>query len=112
MVPTPTQTSRFDEPSSGSKTTQYLPPSTPRFRIVGSSFSSDATHAMVGRLPRHCMRMSLAMTSSFCWVSPCTFAPPPSPRTSSMRARRTFAAIAFAARDRADSTHVKSPVAP
>ena len=53
MVPTPTQTSRFDEPSSGSNTTQYLPPSTPRFRIVGSSFSSDATHATVGRLPRH-----------------------------------------------------------
>ena len=46
MVPTPTQTSRFDEPSSGSNTTQYLPPSTPRFRIVGSSFSSDATTAM------------------------------------------------------------------
>ena len=29
-MPTPTQTSRLDEPSSGSKTTQYLPPSMPR----------------------------------------------------------------------------------
>ena len=51
------------------------------------------------------MRMSLAMTSSFCWVSPCTLAVPSSPSTSSIRARRTFAAITLAARDRADSTH-------
>ena len=101
IVPTPTQTSRFDEPSSGSKTTQYLPPSTPRLRIVGSSSSSEATTASVGRLPRHLVRMSLAITSSFCWVSPWTLAPPSSPSTSSMRARRTLAAIAFAGeRDR------------
>ena len=112
IVPTLTQTSRFDEPSSGSKTTQYLPPSTPRFRMVGSSFSSEATHAIVGRLPRHCIRMSLAMTSSFCCDSPCTFASPASPSTSSMRARRTLAAMALAASDRADSIQVNSPVAP
>ena len=51
MVPTLPQTSRFDDPSSGSNTTQYLPPSTPRRRIVGSSSSSEATRATLGLLP-------------------------------------------------------------
>ena len=46
-MPTLTETSRFDEPSSGSKTTQYFPPSAPRRRIVGSSSSSEATTATV-----------------------------------------------------------------
>ena len=50
IVPTPTLTSRYDDPSSGSKMTPILPPSTPRRSSVGWSSSSDATTATISQV--------------------------------------------------------------
>ena len=111
IVPTPTAMSRLLEPSRGSKSTQYLPPSEPVRRISGSSSSSEAITAMEPRLPRHRSSTSFAITSSFCWVSPWTFSVPTEPSTSSRRARRTLLAMVFPAREIAEMIHEKSPVA-
>ena len=60
MVPTLTLTSMFDEPSSGSKTTTYLPVSGARSKVTGSSFSSETRTATVSRVPRQCSSAWLA----------------------------------------------------
>ena len=80
-------------------------------RITGSSFSSDATTATPCRPPRLRIRMSLAITSSFCCCSPCTFCSPALPSTSSRRARRTCAAIILADMEMAESIQDRSPAA-
>src|SRR5688500_13356341 len=55
--------------------------------------------------------ISLARTSSFCWVSPCTFCRSVAPRISASPALRTLFAIILAASARSYSRPDSSPVA-
>ena len=57
------------------------------------------------------MMISLAKTSSFCWISPCTFASLVAPRMSARPARRTLLAIILAASARSYRMPDSSPVA-
>ncbi len=111
IVPTPTETSRFEDPSRGSKKTAYRPPSSRLRSTVGSSSSSLTKTPMLARLPRHALMISLEMTSNFCCRSPCVFSAANSPSTSSIRARRTLLPMVLVASEMADKIHEKSPVA-
>ncbi len=90
MVPIDTLKSKFDEPSSGSCSTAYLPGLNCSGIGNGSSSSSDAmTHTLPVQLII-CFMVSLAMTSSFCCLSPYTFVPLAAPSMSTKPARRTY----------------------
>ena len=79
MVPTAAFTSMLDEPSSGSKSTAYLPtPYSGGTGMISSSSSDAMTHTRPVWL-RQFLMVSLASTSSFCWISPCTFLTPSVP---------------------------------
>ena len=60
IVPTLTLTSMFDEPSSGSKSTMYLPGPERPSNVIGSSFSSEAMMATFSRTPRQWISALLA----------------------------------------------------
>ncbi len=55
--------------------------------------------------------ISLAKTSSFCWISPCTFSVSIAPRMSTSPARRTLLEIIFAASATSYRMPDSSPVA-
>jgi hypothetical protein len=78
---------------------------------VGFSSSSLATIATPEREPRQRKSVSFAMTSSFCWRSPCTFSPSSEPSTSWMRARRILSAMTFADSASAERIHENVPLA-
>ena len=112
MVPTAPPVSMLELPSSGSNSTTYgRSPSWLRRSTMGSSFSSLATIATPARVPRQRNSVSFAMTSSFCWVSPCTFSLSSVPNTLWMRARRTLALITRPENDSADKIHDRVPEA-
>jgi hypothetical protein len=92
IVPTAPLTSMFDEPSSGSKSTAYLPA---RYSVGIEMISSSSSDAMTQTRPVWFMaflRVSLAKTSSFCCSSPWTFTAPAAPRMLTSPARRIAAA--------------------
>ncbi len=109
MVPTFTLTSMLEEPSSGSKTMMYLPVSTERSKVTGSSSSSLTSAATESRRPRQCSSAWLAYTSSFCCCSPCTLVCPIAPRASLSPAVRIFASTILVASVMPLSSQLNSP---
>ncbi len=82
IEPTATLTSMLDEPSSGSKTSRYLPRGC--WPAAGSAprSSSETMPARCRPTARRRRKISLASTSSFFCSSPCTLATPGLPSTS------------------------------
>ena len=101
----------FDDPSSGSKTMMYLPVSTERLNVTGSSSSSLTSAATESRSPRQCSRAWFAYTSSFCCCSPCTLVCPIAPRTSFSPAVRIFASTILVASVIPLSSQLNRPLA-
>ena len=76
MVPTETFASMLDEPSSGSKSTQYLPVGKRSGMGMKSATSSDAIPHRWPVWSRALKITSWANSSSFLTSSPCTFTSP------------------------------------
>jgi len=77
-VPVDTLQSIFDEPSSGSKATQYLPANLSG-TMIGSSSSSETSTAQTHELVSAFTMISLDSTSSFFTSSPEALADPARP---------------------------------
>ncbi len=81
IVPTETLTSMLDEPSKGSNNNRYLPWGWGSGIKEGKSISSEAIAASCPPQTLAANRISLEITSSFFWASPCTLSLPASPNT-------------------------------
>lgn len=92
MVPILTPASILEEPSSGSKTTQYFPRWRPSIKI-GSSFSSEIKTLVFPQARKELIIISFERMSNFFWSSPCTLAVPAAPIKLSKLALRTFVAM-------------------